>query len=66
MTTWTQVMTQVRLLDEQRSREGQIREGEAEQLVTMLLDFHRKAVAPTLSEPPSKTAPAPRRSPSTR
>lgn len=54
MTTWIQIMAQVRLLDEQRRVEGRLREGDAEQLVTMLIDFHQQAVASTPSrEPPS-------------
>jgi hypothetical protein len=44
-TTWMQVMALVRRLDEKRRREGRIGEREAEELVTLLLDFHRQTVA---------------------
>jgi hypothetical protein len=44
MTTWIQVMAHVRRLDEQRRLEGRINERDADQLVTMLLEFHEQAV----------------------
>jgi hypothetical protein len=54
MTTWIQVMTQVRRIDEQRRRQGRIDEGDADRLVTMLLEFHGQAVA---TSPPGDAAP---------
>jgi hypothetical protein len=55
MTTWMQVMAVVRQLDERR-RSGTVLEGrDADQLVTLLLDFHQKVVVKT----PSGEMPAP-------
>ncbi|HLK41207.1 MAG TPA: hypothetical protein VKU41_30860 [Polyangiaceae bacterium] len=44
MTTWIQIMAHVRRLDEQRREKGRIDDGDAQALVTMLLEFHRHAV----------------------
>ena len=49
MTTWMQVMALVRRLDEKRHREGRVGDRDADQLVSMLLDFHKQTVA----RPPS-------------
>jgi hypothetical protein len=58
MTTWMQVMAVVRALDAKR-RGGQPLEGrDAESLVTMLLDFHGRAVEPPTM--PDSASPAPR------
>jgi len=58
MTTWIQVMAQVRRLDEQRRQHGRIDERDADQLVTMLLEFHGQAVVTSPSgEMPAARAP---------
>ena len=44
MTTWIQVMTFVRELDDQRRAGRQLSGNDAERLVGMLLDFHERAV----------------------
>jgi hypothetical protein len=49
MTTWVQVMALVRRLDDKRVREGRIGDSDAQQLVAMILDFHKQTVA----RPPS-------------
>jgi aminoglycoside phosphotransferase family enzyme len=49
MTTWMQVMALVRRLDDKRVREGRIGDSDAQQLVAMILDFHKQTVA----RPPS-------------
>jgi hypothetical protein len=48
-TTWMQVMALVRKLDEKRHREGRIGERDADELISLLLDFHRQTVARTPS-----------------
>jgi hypothetical protein len=45
MTTWVQVMALVRRLDDKRVREGRIGDSDAQQLVAMILDFHKQTVA---------------------
>jgi hypothetical protein len=49
MTTWMQVMAFVRRLDEQRRRDGHVTPSDADELVTMLLDFHKQTVAHSAS-----------------
>ncbi len=45
MTTWMQVMALVRRLDEKRRREGSLGDRDAEQLITLILDFHEQTIA---------------------
>jgi len=57
MTTWMQVMALVRRLDDKRIREGRIGDKDAQQLVALLLDFHKQTVARTPSGEMSATSP---------
>ncbi len=62
MTTWMQVMALVRRLDEKRHREGRIGDRDAEQLLTMILDFHKQTVARSPSGEMSAVRPVEERS----
>jgi hypothetical protein len=55
MTTWMQVIAVVKELDDRRRRGLNLDGRDAEKLVTMVLDFHQKAVIKT---PSSDVTPA--------
>jgi hypothetical protein len=59
MTTWMQVMALVRRLDEKRHREGRVGDRDADQLVSMILDFHKQTIAQSQSGEMSAVKPPP-------